>query len=95
MEDPWAEIDGMVSELGEFYALEVEASAFPELNGDPAIEKIHIAVLRATEEVRRVASAHRDHRLDHARDALFAARSSADAARLLIVRARASRNRDH
>ena len=95
MEDKWAEIDLMVAELGEFCALEVEASGFPELNADPTIAKIHMAVLRAAEEVRRVASSPRDGALDHAREALFAARESADTARILILHARASRNQGH
>ena len=95
MDDSWAEIDGMVSELGELYALEVEAAAFPELSGDPVIRDIHIAVLRVADEMQRVARAPLKSDLERARQALLAARRSAETARGLIVHAQAARNRDH
>jgi hypothetical protein len=95
MDEPWPEIDRMVSELGEIYAIEFEAAAFPELTDDPAVRKIHIEVLRATDEMQRVARAPREVRLDRARDALAVARETAAAARLAIIHARAARNRDH
>lgn len=96
MEDRWEQIDAMVCELGELYALEVEASAYPEVSDDPAMQLVHMALLRATDEMSRVAAGVRDRgSLDRARQALDAARSSADSARVLIVHARVSRNRDH
>jgi hypothetical protein len=94
--DRWTLIDEMVSELGAVYALEVEAAAFPELASDPALQDVHMALLRATDAMSRVASirgADGD-RLDRAREALDAAISAAVAARRLLAQARAERNRN-
>jgi hypothetical protein len=53
--DPnWLLIDEMVSELGDLYALEVEASSFPEISEDPAVLEVRLAVLRATDAVSRI-----------------------------------------
>ena len=49
MPDRWLLIDEMVTELGDVYALEVEAAGYPELASDPALKDVHLAVLRATE----------------------------------------------
>jgi hypothetical protein len=89
------EIDRLVCELGEIYAIEIEAAAFPELTNDPVIQKIHIEVLRATDEMQRIARSPRAVSLDRARDALAHAQETAAAARLAIVHARAARNRGH
>ena len=75
MADRWVLIDEMVSELGAVYALEVEAAAFPELASDPALNDVHMAVLRATEAMAGLAAirgADGD-RLEQAREALDAA----------------------
>jgi hypothetical protein len=93
MSDKWLMIDDMVSELGDLYALEVEASAFPELSADPIFREVHFAVLRATDAMSRVASATADPALKNAREALDSAAAAAAAARRLLVAARASRNR--
>jgi hypothetical protein len=93
--DRWVLIDEMVSELGTVYALEVEAAAFPELASDPVLKDVHMAVLRATEAMSRVAvirGADRDG-LEQAREALDAALSAASSARCLVAQARAARNR--
>jgi hypothetical protein len=93
--DRWLLIDEMVSDLGAVYALEVEAAAFPELASDPALNDVHLAVLRATDAMIRVATirgADGD-RLERAREALDAALSAASSARSLLAQARASRNR--
>lgn len=95
MADRWLLIDEMVSELGAVYALEVEAAAFPELASDPALKDVHMAVLRATDAMARVAAirgADGD-RLEQAREALDAALSAASSARCLLAQARAARNR--
>lgn len=95
MADRWVLIDEMVSELGAVYALEVEAAAFPELASDPALNTVHMAVLRATEAMAGLAAprgADGD-RLDQAREALDAALAAATSARRLLAEARASRNR--
>ena len=92
----WTEIDAMVCELGELYALEAEAAAFPEVTNDPAIREIRLAVLRATDEMQRVArSPFQSAHLDRAREALAGARAQAGAARIVLLHARARRNRDH
>jgi hypothetical protein len=92
--DRWLLIDEMVSELGDVYALEVEAAAYPELASDPALKDVHLAALRATEAMAglaRIRGADGE-RLEHAREALDAALSAAAAARRLVVQARATRN---
>jgi hypothetical protein len=93
--DRWLLIDEMISELGAVYALEVEAAAFPELASEPAMRNVHMAVLRATEAMSRVAEVRGTDgdRLDHAREALDAALDAAASARSVIVQARAQRNR--
>jgi hypothetical protein len=93
--DRWLLIDEMISELGAVYALEVEAAAFPELASDPALKDVHLAVLRATEAMGRIAAirgADGD-RLEQAREALDVALSAAAAARTLVVQAREARKR--
>lgn len=97
MADRWLLLDEMVSELGTVYALEVEASAFPELASDQTLKEVHMAVLRASEAMARVAAirgADGD-RLERAREALDDALSAASAARGLLAEARAARNRSH
>lgn len=95
MADRWLLIDKMITELGAVYALEVEAAAFPELASDPALKDVHLAVLRATDAMTRVATIRgaEGHRLEQAREALDAALSAASSARSLLVQARASRHR--
>ena len=96
MTDRWLIIDAMVWELGSIYALEVEAAAFPELASDPLLNEVHMAVLRATDAVARVAEirgADGD-RLEEAREALDAAVTAASSARSVVVRARSERNRE-
>jgi len=92
--DRWMLIDEMVSELGAVYALEVEAAAFPELASDPALNDVHLAVLRATEAMAglaKIRGADGD-RLELAREALDAALAAATSARRLLAQARAARN---
>jgi len=93
--DRWLLIDEMVSELGDVYALEVEASGYPELASDPVLKDVHLAVLRATEAMSGLAAIRGADggRLEHAREALDAALSAAAAARRLLGQARAARNR--
>ena len=94
--ETWREIDALVYELGELYALEVEATAFPELSEDPAIREVRLAVLRAADEMQRVAgNPHGGVRLERARAVLAGARETAGAARVVLLQARARRNRDH
>ena len=88
MPDRWVLIDEMVTELGDVYALEVEAAAFPELASDPALNDVHLAVLRATEAMAGLAAprgADGD-RLEQAREALDAALAAATSARSLLAR---------
>ena len=84
----------MVSELGDVYAVEVEAAAYPELASDPALKDVHLAVLRATEAMAGLAVIRGadGERLEYAREALDAARSAAAAARRVLIQARAARN---
>ena len=93
MSDRWSLIDEMVSELGNLYALEVEASNFPEIADEPAVRDIHLAVLRATEAVTRIGSAAPTPAIENAREALDSAVASASVARRLVAEARAARNR--
>jgi hypothetical protein len=95
MADRWELIDEMVCELGELYSLEVEASAYPEITEDPAFRAVHMAVLRATNEVTSLTGEVKDTDcMARAREALDAARASAASARVLLFRARAARNRE-
>ena len=89
------EIEGLVLELGELYSLEVEASAFPEIAGDAVIQEVHMAVLRATGEIQRATAPGKGNRLEAARNALASAQACAHSARVLLVHARAARNRNH
>jgi hypothetical protein len=91
--DRWLLIDEMVSELGDVYALEVEAAAYPELASDPALRDVHLAVLRATEAMAGLAAIRGadGERLEQAREALDSALAAAAAARGLLVQARAAR----
>jgi hypothetical protein len=93
--DRWVLIDEMVSELGAVYALEVEAAAFPELASDPALNHVHLAVLRATEAMAGLAAIRGadGNRLGVAREAIDTAMSAASSARHLLAQARAARNR--
>lgn len=93
MSDRWSIIDDMVSELGDLYALEVEASNFPEISDAPAVREVHFAVLRATDAMSRVGVSATDPVVRNARQALDSAAASATAARRLVVEARAARNR--
>ena len=95
MVDPWSVIDAMVSELGALYALEVEAANFPHVASDPAFVTVHLALVRATEAMVRVAgvASGEPRGLDHAREALDSAAGAAESARRLIEQARAERNR--
>ena len=95
MADRWLLIDEMISELGDVYALEVEAAAFPELYSEPALKDVHLALLRATDAMSRVAMIRGadGERLEQARAALDAATAAATAARRLLSDARAARNR--
>lgn len=93
MSDRWSIIDTMVSELGDLYALEVEASNFPEISDEPAVREIHLAVLRATDAMSRLGVTAPDPAIRSARDALDAAVSAASVARRLLAEARAARNR--
>ena len=89
----WVLIDDMVSQLGDLYALEVEASAFPEISEEPAVREVRLAVLRATEAVSRIGSGAAGPAVDQAREALASAGSVASLARRLVSNARAARNR--
>jgi hypothetical protein len=93
--DRWVLIDEMVSELGSVFALEVEASAFPELSAAPALNDVHMAVLRATEAMAGLTAPRGadGERLEQAREALDAALAAATSARRLLAEARAARNR--
>jgi hypothetical protein len=92
--DRWLLIDEMVTELGDVYALEVEAAGYPELASDPALKDVHLAVLRATEAMAALSTIRGadGERLEKAREALDAALAAAATARSLVARARAARN---
>ena len=89
----WVLIDDMVSQLGDLYALEVEASGFPEISEEPALQAVRMAVLRATDAVSRIGAGKAGPSVENAREALAAAGSAASLARRLLADARASRNR--
>ena len=89
----WVLIDDMVSQLGDLYALEVEAASFPEISEEPAVREVRMAVLRATEAVSRIGTGASGPAVDHAREALAAASPVASLARRLLADARAARNR--
>lgn len=89
----WNLIDEMVSELGDLYALEVEASNFPEIAETPAVLAVRLAVLRATDALSRIGPRASAPAVAQAREALASAGSSVSAARRLVSDARASRNR--
>ena len=94
--DRWDAIDEMVSQLGDLYAVEVEASGFPEVSEEPAIQQVRLAVHRATQEMTLVAAGRgQDAQIDRARASLDEARDAARAARVILTEARAARNRDH
>ena len=93
MPDKWSVIDAMVSELGDLYALEVEAANFPEISDDPAVRHVHLTVVRATEAMSRIGAEASDPLLQAARATLDSAVASAAAARRLLAAARAARNR--
>ena len=93
MSDRWAIIDDMVSELGDLYAIEVEAANFPEISEAPAVREVHLALLRATDAMSRVGVAAPDRAVEIARQALDDAVGSAAVARRLLAEARAGRNR--
>lgn len=92
MPDRWSIIENMVSELGDLYAIEVEASNFPEISDAPAVREVHLALLRATDALSRVGVAAPDRVVENARQALDAASASASAARRLVIEARIARN---
>ena len=93
MSDRWAIIDDMVSELGDLYAIEVEAANFPEISEAPAVREVHLALLRATDAMSRVGVAAPERVVENARQVLDDSVASASAARRLVVEARAARNR--
>ena len=96
MDRRWDVIDSMVAELGDLYALELEAEAFPEVVEQPPVHEVRLAVLRASAEMSRLTGEGRldDERcLAAAREALDSARGAADAARALLRSARAARIR--
>lgn len=94
MDDRWELIDDMISELGELYSLEVEAASFPEVCDDAALRDVHMAVLRATNELGSLTGAAGDAAcMARAREALDAARASASSARVRLSHARTARNR--
>lgn len=96
MDDRWELIDEMIAELGELYSLEVEASSFPEVCEDAALRDVHMAVLRATNEITHLTGEAKDTAcMARAREALDSARASASSARVLLSHARVARNRAH
>ena len=94
--DRWDDIDEMVSQLGDLYAVEIEAAEFPEVAEKPAILEVRLAVRRATREMTLVAAAGAGQiaQIDRARTALDEARGAARAARMILAQARAARNRN-
>lgn len=92
MADRWLILEKMVTELGDLYALEVEAAGFPEISDEPAVRDIHRAVLRAADAMSRINAAATEPTLQTAREALDGAVTSAAAARRLLAEARAARN---
>jgi len=89
----WVLIDDMVSQLGDLYALEAEASRFPEISEEPAVQAVRLALLRATDAMSRIGAAPSGPAVENAREALAAAGSAASLARRLVADARAARNR--
>jgi hypothetical protein len=83
----------MVSELGDLYALEVEASRFPEIWEEQAVRDIRFALLRATDAMSRLGSAAADPAIQTAREALDSAATASILARRLLTEAREARNR--
>jgi hypothetical protein len=89
----WALIDDMVSQLGDLYALEVEAAGFPEIAEERAVQEVRLAVLRATDAMSRIGNGSAGSGLEAAREALAGASASASVARRILAEARAARNR--
>jgi hypothetical protein len=93
MADRWLIIDNMVAQLGDLYALELEAASFPEVAEEPAVQEIHLAVLRAADAMSRIGSTAPDLAVQAARVALEEAVTAASVARRVLAQARAARNR--
>jgi hypothetical protein len=93
MHERWVVVERLISELGAVCALEIEASAFPELAAGPEVEDVRAALEKATDAVARATACGEPRTLDAARKALADAEAAAGAARLLLARARAARNR--
>jgi hypothetical protein len=89
----WVLIEDMVSRLGDLYALEVEASNFPEITEAPPLVEVRLALLRATDAMSRLGAVASAAAMETAHEALESAGSSASQARRLIADARALRNR--
>ena len=86
-------MEELISELGSVYALDIEASNFPELANAAEVVEVKSALVRATEAVAKAAVCGEPDTLATARRALDEAGSAAQGARRLLTAARTARNR--